>query len=165
MSRIPLALAAATAAAAALVPAVAHGATTPRCAAADLTARTYPTGGSGAGTLEVGIRLRNASAHRCFMKGFPGLGLLKSNETRMRGFAAFDTTKTPLRVSLPPGGFAHVLVRYTDVPGTGDPATCPTSSYLLVTPPNRRVSLEIRARLAPCAKGRMLVSPVLKGKS
>jgi hypothetical protein len=150
--------------AAAVVPSAAGGAAVRTCAAADLTARVYPTGGSGAGTLELGVRLRNVSGTRCAMKGFPGLGLRRSNETAMRGFAAFDKTKSPKRVVLANGGYAHAIIRYSDVPSTGDPATCPRSSFLLVTPPNRRVSVEVHARLAPCAKGRMLVSPILKGK-
>jgi hypothetical protein len=154
----------AAALAAAIVPSAAGGATVRTCAAADLTARIYPTGGSGAGTLEIGVRLRNVSGRRCAMKGFPGLGLRRASETRMRGFAAFDTTLTPKRVVLATGGYAHAIIRYSDVPSAGDPATCPTSAYLLVTPPSRRVSVEVRARLAPCAKGRMLVSPIIKGK-
>ncbi len=85
------------------------------CAAADLTARTYPTGGSGAGTLEIGVRLRNVSGTRCAMKGFPGLGLRRSNETAMRGFAVFDKTKTPKQVVLADGGYAHAIIRYSDV--------------------------------------------------
>jgi hypothetical protein len=150
--------------AAVVVPSAADSAAVRACAAADLTARTYPTTGSGAGTLELGVRLRNVSGRRCAMKGFPGLGLRRSNESAMRGFAVFDKTKTPKQVVLLNGGYAHAIIRYTDVRSVGDPATCPTSSFLLVTPPNRRVSVEVRARLAPCARGRMLVSPVLKGK-
>ncbi|MDX6378020.1 MAG: hypothetical protein QOE98_2323 [Gaiellaceae bacterium] len=149
---------------AAIVPSAATGATVRTCAAADLAARTYPTGGSGAGTLEFGVRLRNVSGTRCVMKGFPGLGLRRGDETAMRGFAAFDKTKTPLRVVLANGGFAHAIIRYSGIPSAGDPATCPRSSYLLVTPPNRRVPVEVRARIGPCAKGRMLVSSIIKGK-
>ena len=99
------------------------------------------------------------------MKGFPGLGLRRSNETAMRGFAVFDKTKTPKRVVL-----AERRLRPRDHPllatcrSAGDPATCPKSSFLLVTPPNRRVSVEVHARLAPCAKGRMLVSPMHQGQ-
>jgi hypothetical protein len=151
--------------AAVIVPSAATSAVVRTCSAADLTARTYPTGGSGAGTLEIGVRLRNVSGTRCAMKGFPGLGLRRSNETVMRGFAAFDRTKTPKRVLLANGGYVHAIIRYSDVPSAGDPAVCPKSSFLLVTPPNRRVSVEVHAHLAPCAKGRMLVSPMLKGKS
>ena len=163
MPRLSFALVVA-ALAAVIVPSAATSAAVRTCAAADLTARMYPTGGSGAGTLEIGVRLRNASGRRCAMKGFPGLGLRRSNETAMRGFAAFDTTKTPKLVVLAAGGFAHAIIRYSDVPSVGDPAVCPTSTFLLVTPPNRRLSVEVRARLAPCAKGRLLVTPITKGK-
>ncbi len=163
MPRLSFALVIA-AVAAVIVPSAATSATIRTCAAADLTARVYPTGGSGAGTLELGVRLRNVSGTRCVMKGFPGLGLRRSNETTMRGFAAFDKTRTPKLVTLANGGYAHAIIRYGDVPSTGDPAVCPRSSFLLVTPPNRRVSVEVHARLAPCQKGRMLVSPIIKGK-
>jgi hypothetical protein len=98
------------------------------------------------------------------MKGFTGLGLRNASELRMRGFAAFDRSRTPKRVALGPGASAHFLVRYSDVSSAGDPNPCPTSSYLLVTPPNRRVPLEVRKHIAPCSKGRMLVTPVTKGK-
>jgi hypothetical protein len=163
MSRAPFVLVVA-ALAAVIVPSTAGGAAVRACAAADLTARTYPTSGSGAGTLEIGVRLRNVSGTRCAMKGYPGLGLRRSNETVMRGFAAFDRTKTPRQVVLANGGYAHAIIRYSDVPSSGDPPTCPRSTYLLVTPPNRRVSVEVHAHLAPCAKGRMLVSPITRGK-
>ena len=164
MSRILLVLAAAIAAAAAVVPSLATGApTTRQCAAADLSAKTYTSGGSGAGTIEFGVRLRNASSASCFMKGFPGLGLRNGSENRMAGFAAFDTTKTPKRVALAPGSSAHFLVRYSDIEHAGDPTPCPAASFLLVTPPNRRVSLELRKRFRICGKGRMLVTPVTKG--
>ena len=165
MSRILLFLAVVGAAAVAVLPSLASGAATTRqCAAADLSAKTFGTGGSGAGTLEIGVRLRNTSSTACFMKGFPGLGLRNASELRMRGFAAFDTARTAKRVALSSGAFAHFLVRYSDVPSTGDPTPCPSASYLLVTPPNRRVPLEVRTHIAPCSKGRMLVTPVTKGK-
>src|SRR5262249_5562209 len=107
VSRILLVLAAALAAAAVIVPSLATGAATTRqCAAADLSVRTFPTGGSGAGHIEFGVRLRNMSSAACFMKGFPGLGLRNASEARMAGFAAFDRTKTPKRVALAPGAFA-----------------------------------------------------------
>ena len=112
--------------AAVIIPSAATGGAAVRtCAAADLTARMYPTGGSGAGTLEIGVRLRNVSGTRCAMKGFPGLGLRRSNETAMRGFAAFDKTKTPKQVVLANGGYAHAIIRYSDVPSAGDPARLP----------------------------------------
>jgi len=165
VSRILLVLAVFAAAAVAVLPSLASGAaTTRRCAAADLSAKMFPTAGSGAGTIEFGVRLRNTSGSACFMKGFAGLGLRNASELKMRGFAAFDTSKTAKRVALSSGAFAHFRVRYSDVPSTGDANPCPTSSYLLVTPPNRRVPLEVRARVAPCSKGRMLVTPVTKGK-
>ena len=165
MSRILIVLAVAGATAVAVLPSLASGAATTRqCAAADLSAKTFGTGGSGAGTIEFGVRLRNTSGRACFMKGFAGLGLRTASELRMRGFAAFDTSKTPKRVALSSGAFAHFVVRYSDVRSTGDPATCPAASYLLVTPPNRRVPLEVRTHIAPCSKGRMLVTPVTKGK-
>ncbi len=129
MSRILLVLAALAAAAVAILPSLASGAaTTRRCAAADLSAKTFGTGGSGAGTLEFGVRLRNTSGSACFMKGFAGLGLRNASELRMRGFAAFDTSKTLKRVALSSGAFAHFLVRYTR--RAERPATriaCPTS--------------------------------------
>jgi hypothetical protein len=166
VSRILLVLAAAIAAAAVVVPSLATGAATTRpCAAADLSVRQFPTGGSGAGTIEFGVRLRNVSGAACFMKGFPGLGLRNASEARMAGFAAFDRTKTPKRVALAPGAFAHFIVRYSDIQHAGDPTPCPAPSFLLVTPPNRRVSLELRKHFRICGKGRMLVTPVAKGKS
>ena len=164
MSRILLVLAAAIAAAAAVVPSLATGAATTRqCAAADLTAKTFGTGGSGAGTIEFGVRLRNASSAACFLRGFPGLGLRNASEGRMAGFAAFDTSKTPKRVAIAPGASAHFLVRYSDIEHAGDPTPCPAASFLLVTPPNRRVPLEVRKRFRICGKGRMLVTPVMAG--
>jgi hypothetical protein len=129
------------------------------CAAADLTARSVDTGGSGAGTIEFGIVFHNASRHTCVMGGFPGLGLLDSRERAMPGYAAFDHSRTPHTVTLAPGGRAEAIVRWSDVTSGGQ-TTCPKATFLLVTPPGRRVSLELRTSIAPCGGGRMLVAPV-----
>jgi len=157
------ALAAAALAGTALATAGAAAAATPRrCAAADLRVTLAPTGGSGAGTLEFGVVLRNLSTASCRLQGFPGLGLLDADEKAIPGYAAFDRTRTPRRVILAAnGGRAHAIVRYSDVP-TGD-ETCRRSAFLLVTPPNGRVANEVRAAIRPCNAGRMLVSPVLAG--
>ena len=97
-------------------------------------------------------------------EGLPGPRPAERVRGAHGGFAAFDRTKTPKRVALAPGAIAHFLVRYSDVQSAGDPTPCPAASFLLVTPPNRRVPLEMRKHFRICGKGRMLVTPVIKGK-
>jgi Protein of unknown function (DUF4232) len=130
-----------------------------RCTAADLSARLVDTGGSGAGTLEVGVLFTNTSHTRCALRGFPGLGLLDASEMPIPGYAVFDTTRHASTVVLAPGSSGGARIRYSDVP-TGSQTHCRQGAFLLVTPPNGRVPLELRAALAPCDNGRMLVTPV-----
>jgi hypothetical protein len=130
-----------------------------RCAASDLTVRLVDTGGSGAGTLEVGLLMTNASHARCVLRGFPGLGLLAASESPLPGYAVFDTPRHASSVVLAPGATSGARIRYSDVP-TGSETQCRQSSFVLVTPPNGRVPLEVRATLAPCDGGRMLVTPM-----
>jgi hypothetical protein len=148
----------ALAASAVLSPASAGASVPPRCHVADLVASTVETGGSGAGTLEIGVRLRNRSHHTCRVYGYPGLALRSSSNHAIPGYAVFDHTRIPHRVVLAPGAAAVATVRYSDVPHGSE--TCRASRWLLVTPPDEYSSLRVRASLAVCNHGRMLVGPL-----
>ena len=98
------------------------------------------------------------------MKGFPGLGLRRSNETAMRGFAVFDKTKTPKRIVVATAAMSTQSSatatcrprRSCDVPDEQLPPGDASE------PP--RPGRGARPPRALCQKGRMLVSPMLRGK-
>jgi hypothetical protein len=162
MHRLALcAIAAAAAAIPLVVPAIAPAtAAIQRCAATDLRGTMASSNGSGAGTLEVRVVVRNATAHACRLHGYPGLGLADGDGHVIPGFAVFDRAHgTPRTVILTPGRRAAAIIRYTDVPSGGE-TSCRAARFLIVTPPDTRSSLRVPARIAPCAHGRMLVQPL-----
>jgi hypothetical protein len=66
-----------------------------------------------------------------------------------------------LNVVMTPGQHGSFYAGYSDVP-TGS-QTCPTSSYLEVTPPNDFKHFTMPLRIMPCG-GKITVSPVVHGR-
>lgn len=134
-----------------------------RCATTALTGSVAGSGG-GAGTIETTIGLKSTSAAPCILGGYPGLQLLDSAGANLptnvvrKGNYPF-TSMTPTTVTLTNGQSAYFNLGYSDVP-VGTETTCPTSTSLLVTPPNATDSLRMTAMLAPCGGGTVTVSPV-----
>ena len=69
------------------------------------------------------------------------------------------TAIAPTTVTVVPGGAAYFNVGYSDVP-VGGQTTCPTSAAVEVTPPNQFDHLAVKATMAPCGGGTLVVSPV-----
>ncbi len=135
-----------------------------RCPTTGLSASVG--GGNGAaGTIETTVVLRNASGATCVLGGYPGLLMLGPGGTPLptivvrKGAYSF-TSQTPVVVTLTPGGTTSFNIGYSDVPVGGE-TSCPSSVSLEVTPPGAYDHLTTPATLAPCARGTLVVSPVL----
>ncbi len=133
------------------------------CQPADLAGAVLGSQGA-AGTIEITISLRNATAASCALEGYPGMALVDGAGNQQQtqvvpgGTLSFDDfPKAP--VTLGPGQSAYFNVGYSDVPAGGSGA-CPTSASLWVTPPDDVTHLVIPAQLTVCDGGKLTTSPV-----
>ena len=123
-------------------------------------------GGSAAtGHREDVYAFQNTSQIGCTFYGYPGMQLYDATgaalpTTVIRGGAGEFRDVTPQTVTLAPGDQASFALGYTVIP-TGT-QTCPTSSRMLVTPPNDYTQLGLAAMLRPCG-GIIHISPVVAG--
>jgi hypothetical protein len=136
---------------------------TTRCATSTLIASVV--GGSGAaGTIETTLGLKSTGSAPCVLGGYPGLQLLSSSGAALptkviRGGHYTFTSMAPTTVTLTTGQSVYFNIGYSDVPVDNE-TSCPTSSSLEVTPPNSYTHLIVKASLAPCGGGTLVVSPV-----
>jgi len=110
------------------------------------------------------MALKNTTARSCTLGGYPGMLLLDAAGTGLptkvvrKGTYSF-TAMAPTTVTVAPGNAAYFNIGYSDVPVGGEP-TCPTSAAVEVTPPNQFDHLTVKATMAPCGAGTLVVSPV-----
>lgn len=134
-----------------------------RCPTGSLSGSVTGTSGA-AGTSEVTVGLKSASATPCVLAGYPGLQLLGSGGTTLpttvvrKGNYPF-TAMAPATVTLGTGQSAYFNIGYSDVPVGGE-TSCPTSTSFEVTPPDATDHLVVAGALAPCGGGTLVVSPV-----
>ncbi|MDE3086534.1 MAG: DUF4232 domain-containing protein [Acidobacteriota bacterium] len=133
------------------------------CQPSDLAGTLLGSQGA-AGTIEITIALRNATAAPCALEGYPGMALVDAagNQLPSRvvpgGSLSFDDFgKAP--VTIGPGQSAYFNVGYSDVPAGGE-SSCPTSASLWVTPPDDVTHLVVPARLTVCDGGTLTTSPL-----
>ena len=110
------------------------------------------------------MALKNTTAKSCTLGGYPGMLLLNvagaalpTNVVR-KGNYTF-TAMAPTTVTVAPGSAAYFNIGYSDVPVGGE-TSCPTSAAVEVTPPNQFDHLTVKATMAPCGGGTLVVSPV-----
>lgn len=145
------------------------GPPTPPCAFNQVAVTSGP--GSGAtGHISAVVIFRNSSTTACFLRGYPGVAGLDSSGQQvtqavrtlngfMGGVPNGSTTPT---VVLATGQSASSTVEGTDVP-TGSETSCRQFPALLVTPPNTRQSVSVKASLPGCSP--IQVHPVVPGTS
>jgi hypothetical protein len=137
-----------------------------RCDGTELRGRVAGSSGA-AGTITMSVQLRNVSGAACTTSGYPDLGLVRGRNSlpsrTKDGGSTSNLTRPVKKVTIPPGGYATVLVAYSDVP-TGNETTCPTATALLVQLPGAGKAIKVRARIAPCNRGLLYTSPVLAGR-
>jgi hypothetical protein len=132
------------------------------CATGHLHGAVFATSGA-AGTIAVGVSLKNTGTTACTLRGYASLrlanarGQLPTTVTH-GGLQPFKTT--PKTVLVQPGRKATVLLAYNEVPS--GPLPCPKTSTLLLRPPGASGWLTIGLTAYAC-RHRLYESPVLAG--
>lgn len=116
----------------------------PRCHTGDL-ALGLGRGDGAAGTIYYPVTLRNQSAHRCGVKGYPGVSF-RDRRQRQVGRAARRDPGPVRRIVLRPGGVASAALGTSNV-ACRHPRR---SYYLKVFPPDERRALLRRAAVRVC---------------
>jgi Protein of unknown function (DUF4232) len=137
---------AATAASAAVHPAVAS------CATSQLRAGMGDNEGA-AGSVITSIDFTNTSGVTCTLYGYPGVSLSEGSPYTQVGMSSAWNSATPKTlVTLAPGAVASSVLKITDAynypSGTCDPT--PTT-YLVVYPPNNSVPIHLKYSAVTCA--------------
>ena len=131
-----------------------------RCHTSELAA-SLSRGGAALGNVGVDVYLRNRSVHACSLFGYVGFGLENSRHEHQRkrvrwGSSYFRTDPGSHRVILRPGERAVTNLAWTDNPLPGEPKMYPcepSSSWLVVTPPDERAHLLVRFGSVVCGHG------------
>ena len=140
-------------------------ASTPRCRLSQLSL-AHPRSNGAAGSIRLRFVFTNESSSTCELFGFPGLQMLNAHHANIRtrvirGTSNVVPPEPEVDVSMTHGQHGSFYAGYSDVP-TGT-QTCPTSSFLEVTPPNDFKHFTMALHIAPCG-GRITVSPVVHGR-
>lgn len=105
----------------------------------------------------------NTSTQSCTLDGYPNAQLLDANRAPMTTHVTQSTHgylytgENPQTVTLTPGGSAHFVVEWSDVPTAG--SSCARASYVKVTPPGASTALTIPTDIDTCG-GNLTISPV-----
>jgi hypothetical protein len=127
-----------------------------RCHSNQLAVRI---GSEGAALGHIGVKVRfvNISASTCALYGYPGLQMLGAADhalpTEVHRGVAYTVPKIAERsVTLHPGASAAFDAGWDDATGYGL-KKCPTSSRVLITPPDAYRSVKIAWRIQPYGGG------------
>ena len=114
----------------------------PPCTAGQLsgTFKAVP-GSAGAGNIVYALRVKNTSAHTCYLTGIPGVTLLdrRSHKLPTHPRPSQPGALTAVLVTLAPGKSTTATARFSpDVPGTGEQTIgqCEPKAYWLRVTPN-----------------------------
>lgn len=115
---------------------------TPRCHTSDLSAALGAKSGTGQTT--VPVVYTNTSGHTCTMYGFGGVDLHGPQDPTYGSVYSLPRRQAaPLKVTLAPGGHAHVTITYLLNRGQAARSRPWRPTYLLVTPPDETTSLRV----------------------
>lgn len=119
---------------------------------------------AGAGNFVATFRLTNRAGVPCSFFGFVGAQLLDGQNNPLptsvvRGGGFLANEPGPSLVTVAPGGSAIFRMRWGQVP-VGEETTCPTSSHLAVTPPDKFAPIVIPVEITACGGGRLDVAAV-----
>jgi hypothetical protein len=140
---------------------------TSRCHTSQLSASFGGQSGA-AGTILGFIQLKNTGGVTCTLYGYIGMGLLDANKHPLpsnivRGGGMGSEKQLPKTlVTLAPGQVAHVEYSFSDVP-SGTATSCPTSTYVQITPPDETDYLLVTEKLGPCQGGEIGIGAVQPG--
>jgi hypothetical protein len=104
----------------------------------------------------------NVSSSECSLRGFPNAQLLDASKHPLPIKVHQQTASMMFNMSvqtivLAPQASAHFIVEWVDEATAGQ--TCPTGSYLSVTPPSSAQWMEVAVTIAPCGE-QLTISPV-----
>lgn len=117
-------------------------AATTRCHTSDLSAALGAKAGTGQTT--VPVVYTNTSGHTCTMYGFGGVDLHGPQyPTYGPVYSLPRQQAAPLKVTLAPGGHAHVTITYLLNRGQAARSQPWRPAYLLITPPDETTSLRV----------------------
>lgn len=139
------------------------GVASTNCQPSQLTFSIH-TGGGAAGHIGQMGQFTNSSTSTCTLYGFPGAVMLDAQHQPMTTHALWQTSaymysnQMKQMVTLAPGASAYFAVTWSDVT-TGSATSCPTSSYLSVTPPNDFSTLTVADQINACDSN-LVISPV-----
>ena len=110
------------------------------------------------------FRLTNTSPSVCALYGYPGALLLGPGRahlaTVVKPGGDLSFLQIPVStVEIAAGTSAYFNLGYSDVVSGGE-TSCPTSSFIEITPPNDTEQLTIPASITACGGGLLSVSPV-----
>jgi len=133
------------------------------CQPNQLTFSVKSAGGAAGHIGQMG-KFTNSSTATCTLYGFPGAVMLDAQHQPMTTHALWQTSaymysnQMKQLVTLAPGASAYFAVTWSDVT-VGSVTSCPTSSYLSVTPPNDLSELTIADQITSCDSN-LTISPV-----
>jgi uncharacterized protein DUF4232 len=125
----------------------------PRCTSGHLSAWLGIPGEPAAGTVHYQLELSNISGSTCSLYGFPGVSGFGPRDSQLGHAADRDHSRASHRVTLAPGGTAHVELGITNVANFSAKSCQPRrASGLKVYPPGAFSSLEIPFSFSACSK-------------
>jgi ABC-type transport system substrate-binding protein len=128
-----------------------------RCHTADLTARLRSLD-SAAGSRYEALVLTNRSTRTCGVYGYGGVQLLDAARRPLPTQQVRDPSAPPHLVLLRPGASAYSRLHWSAIATDTESQTglCePTSTYLLITPPDETHPIAVAWSAAVCAHGRI----------
>lgn len=146
----------------------------------NLTVIPTPTAGQRCHTAQLGLTLQgveagagnrfatfvftNRAAVSCTFFGFPGAQMLDAANNPLptnvvRNGGQLSNQPGPTLVVVPAGGTAKFIMHWEVIP-VGNETSCPTSTFLKVTPPDEFDPVIIAAQIQACGGGRLDVSAV-----
>jgi hypothetical protein len=108
--------------------------------------------------------VRSLFQEPCTLYGYPGADLVDAKgydlPTHLQwGYGYLFGNPAKRTVTLSTGGSAYFGLEWSHVPSSGQ--TCPTASYLLVTPPDETAPIVVAVKLGEICGGQLVATPVL----
>lgn len=136
------------------------------CHTGQLTAR-FREGPPGVGQEDATLVLTNRSSTKCYTYGYVGLGLLGYRNELLHSRVLRARKPRPALILLPPHSQVHTVLRWSIIPGGGDPVSgCPIPLQIEITPPAQRTHLILSwgDRSEVCDRGTISVSALVNGQ-
>ena len=135
----------------------------PRCHTGRLYIAQVPHAGQGAaGHVEVMFSVTSLAQQACYLEGYPGIQLIDASgrdiATHLQWGGVFSN-RPKQYVVLKTGQIAYFDLGWLHIPTPGQ--SCPTASYLLVTPSDERTPIAVAGNLQRVCGGKLSSSPII----